>query len=34
MGIFDKLQAEGFEQVLFSYDEESGLNAITVIHYT
>ena len=34
MGIFDKLQAEGFEQVLFSYDEESGLKAITVIHDT
>ena len=34
MSIFDKLQAEGFEQVLFSYDEESGLKAITAIHDT
>ena len=34
MGIFDKLQPEGFEQVLFSYDEESGLKAITAIHDT
>lgn len=34
MGIFETMQTDGFEQVLYSYDEASGLKAITAIHDT
>lgn len=34
MGIFEQMNADDFEQVIFSQDEASGLKAITVIHDT
>ena len=34
MGVFDAVAGEGHEQVLFGYDEVSGLNAIIAIHST
>jgi len=34
LGVFDAVAGEGHEQVLFGYDEVSGLNAIIAIHST
>ena len=34
MNVFDRLQADGYEQVVFCHDQRSGLRAIVAIHST